>query len=243
MSEAVAECFGRAAAGYDQHAILQRRAAERLLQQARPAAQWLDLGTGTGYVARGLPAQQVLALDLALPMLQQAQRLGTPNPVCGDITALPVQAGSVDGIAANLSLQWCHPLAETLLKLAKVVRPGGQLLATLPLAHTFPELQPLAQQGVLACNRFADEAGLNQMLSQSGWAEWQLTPFTEVVHFADVRTLLAHFKATGAHHSAQRQAGLRGRAWWRRLNDHLNQHREAQGIPLTWQLVLVEATR
>ncbi|MBY5920981.1 methyltransferase domain-containing protein [Ferrimonas balearica] len=243
MTQAIASCFGRAATIYDQHAHLQRRAAERLLSETDDGGLWLDLGTGTGHVARNLAAERVIALDLALPMLQQAQALGTPNGLCGDIMSLPIQAASVDGIAANLSLQWCDPLSDTLAELARVARPGAKLLATLPLAHTFPELRPLTERGQLACNRFADLQELKQRLQESPWSAFQLHPFTEVVHFDSVRALLGHFKATGAHHSQARQSGLRGRAWWHALNEQLSQHRTSEGFPLTWELVLVEATR
>ncbi len=243
MTQAVAQCFGQAASIYDQHAHLQRRAAARLLRAAHAGGRWLDLGTGTGQVARSLPAEQVVALDLALPMLQQAQALGTPNVVGGDILSLPIQTASVDGIAANLSLQWCEPLSHTLQELARVARPGASLLATLPLAHTFPELRPLTAQGKLACNRFADLAELTHLLGNSPWREVRLQPFTEVVFFDSVRSLLAHFKATGAHHSEARQRGLRGRGWWHALNEQLSRHHSPQGYSLTWELVLVEATR
>ncbi|MBY6188577.1 methyltransferase domain-containing protein [Marinobacter hydrocarbonoclasticus] len=247
MTLAVAECFGRAAACYDQNATLQRRAADRLLDHAHPhtdpQSRWLDLGTGTGYVARGLKAPQVLALDLAEPMLKQARVQGSETVVCGDITRLPIQTGAVDGITANLALQWCNPLSATFSELARATRPGGKLLATLPLAHTFPELQPLVASGALACNRFSTLTQLSEALHGSGWSEFRLHAFTEVVHFESVRALLAHFKATGAHHSQSRQAGLRGRAWWQQLNQQLSQYADDQGYPLTWELVLVEATR
>ncbi|MBY5991055.1 methyltransferase domain-containing protein [Ferrimonas balearica] len=239
----VAHCFGQAASDYDQHAALQRLAGQRLLAQARPADTWLDLGTGTGQVARQLPGRRVLALDLAPAMLRQAAQQGTAHLICGDITRLPLQASSVDGIAANLSLQWCDPLADTLTGLANALRPGGQLLATVPLAHTFPELRPLCNQGLLACNRFATTQALAATLADGPWAQTRLTPFTEVVHFDSPRALLGHFKATGAHHSPERHPGLRGRQWWQRLNAELARHRDAQGYRLTWHLAILEATR
>ncbi len=134
----VADCFASAAPHYDEHAQLQRWAGQQLLEKARPAAQWLDIGTGTGYLSRHLPSQQVLGLDLAMAMLRQAH----PNArVQADMHTLPLQNGSVDAIAANLSLQWSRQPVQVLAEAARVCRPQGQLLFTVPAADTFPELQ------------------------------------------------------------------------------------------------------
>src|SRR5205085_12038602 len=70
--------FGRAAAGYAEVAVLQREAESRLLEQlevleARVPARVLDVGSGPGRasgVMKGRwPKSEVIALDIALPML------------------------------------------------------------------------------------------------------------------------------------------------------------------------------
>ena len=72
----IVRSFGQAAAHYDEFAALQRAVADRLLTSiAMPApATVFDLGCGTGYCLAKLrtrfPGAELVALDLALPMLR-----------------------------------------------------------------------------------------------------------------------------------------------------------------------------
>ncbi|MDR2195823.1 MAG: methyltransferase domain-containing protein, partial [Gallionellaceae bacterium] len=76
----VRTAFSRAARDYDTAAVLQREVCERLLERLdymKLAPTFiLDAGCGTGWGARQLaqryPAAQVLALDMALGMLDVA---------------------------------------------------------------------------------------------------------------------------------------------------------------------------
>ncbi|MFI3246426.1 MAG: methyltransferase domain-containing protein, partial [Ferrimonas sp.] len=191
----VADCFASAAPYYDEHAQLQRWAGRHLLDKALPAAQWLDIGSGTGYLSRHLPSQQVLGLDLAMAMLRQAH---SHARVQADMHALPLQNGSMDAIAANLSLQWSRQPVQVLTEAARVCRPQGQLLFTVPAADTFPELQSAIATQQLAVNVFPTDAQWQQWLHQSGWQGVRCQCLEQPLYFADPKALLLHFKATGA---------------------------------------------
>ncbi|MFA7387538.1 MAG: methyltransferase domain-containing protein, partial [Thiohalobacteraceae bacterium] len=105
----VRSSFGLAAADYDRVAVLQREVGTRLLERlelikAAPR-DVLDLGSGTGYIARALTARyrraRVVAVDIAAPMLTEARRRSgwwrrRPQLVCGDMECLPFADGSVD---------------------------------------------------------------------------------------------------------------------------------------------------
>ena len=73
--------FERAAANYDQAAVLQREICDRMLSRLDyinfSPNTILDAGSGTGYGSRKLatryPASRILAVDIALTMLLQAR--------------------------------------------------------------------------------------------------------------------------------------------------------------------------
>jgi malonyl-CoA O-methyltransferase len=94
--------FGRAAAGYSEVAVLQRESESRLLEQLevleqRVPARVLDVGSGPGRasgVMKGRwPASDVVAMDIALPMLGQVPkhtRFWRPvRRVCGEAASCP----------------------------------------------------------------------------------------------------------------------------------------------------------
>jgi malonyl-CoA O-methyltransferase len=76
----IRRAFGRAAPAYAATAVLQKEVESRLLEQLdyfdRTPARILDVGCGPGRASAALkkrwPKAQVLALDLALPMLREA---------------------------------------------------------------------------------------------------------------------------------------------------------------------------
>src|SRR5690606_9000702 len=114
--------FERAAAGYDEVAVLQREVGERLVERLQlvrmQPRRILDVGAGTGRLTQMLRRRyrqaEVIALDLAPAMLKLAKRRGSwwrPQPcICADAEALPLASASVDLIVSNFALHWCHDL-------------------------------------------------------------------------------------------------------------------------------------
>ncbi|MFP4344023.1 MAG: class I SAM-dependent methyltransferase [Anaerolineales bacterium] len=96
-------------------------------------ARVLDLGAGRGAVIPELLERaggQVLALDLDLPALREIapEAVG----VGGDARALPLASASLDLVFSQLTLLWVRPLAAVLDEVARVLRPGGALVALEP---------------------------------------------------------------------------------------------------------------
>lgn len=167
----VANAFNRAAAHYDEAAILQRRVGEQLLERLDlvklSPAVILDVGTGTGLQAVGLLSRygeaRLIALDLAPEMLHRAQQRlkgGLPQMlgrilktvwrpfhrrhyhfVCGDAEGLPLANQSVDLIFSNLTLQWCSALDAVFAEFQRVLRPSGLLTFTTFGPDTLKELR------------------------------------------------------------------------------------------------------
>ena len=77
----VRHAFSRAASGYEALALLQREVEARLLERLElvlaPPGRVLDVGAGPGRATaamrRRFPQAEVIALDMALPMLRVAK--------------------------------------------------------------------------------------------------------------------------------------------------------------------------
>jgi len=144
--------FGRTSSDYARHragfpdAFFERLARQGLL---RPGLRAVDLGTGTGTVARGLARHgcAVTALDVSAPMLDAARGLaseaGLPITFAeapAERTGLP--GGAFDLVVAGQCWHWFDRPAAV-REAARLLVPGGRLVIAhfdyLPLAGNVPE--------------------------------------------------------------------------------------------------------
>jgi SAM-dependent methyltransferase len=105
-----------------------------------PGERVLDLGTGTGAVAeRAAPAVgpggEVVGLDISREMLALAERraaergLGNVRFLEGRAEAIPAPDASFDSVLASLSLMYVVDREAAAGEIARVLRPGGRLVA------------------------------------------------------------------------------------------------------------------
>ncbi len=243
---AVADAFSRAAHSYDEAAAFQRLSGERLLAclPADGGRDALDVGCGTGYFSRRLTAlaYRVTALDLAPGMLAQAQRQrSAQHYLLADMERLPLATASMDLCFCNLAIQWCASLPQALAELMRVTRPGGRVLFATLADGSLGELDRAWRQidGRRHVNRFLSVA---QIAAACAPYRHRLTPSLERCHFPDVLALMRSLKGIGATHLHDgRQAGLSGRQRLARLAQAYP--RDAQGVTLSYQLVIGELIR
>lgn len=251
---AVRHAFNRAADSYDGAAAIQREichALAALLERhppTGPVTSVLDAGCGTGYglglLAQRLPGVTRIALDFAPAMLNRipAEAPAPPFlPLCADIEALPLAAGSMDAIWSSLTLQWCDPVLA-LSELARVLRPGAPAwLATLGPA-TLWELRD-AFSGIDSARHvihFHDAAHWRQAACTAGFSVLEATPQPMYAVAPDLRRLLRDIKAIGAHSVPQRRRQPLGRGAWRALEARYEQHRRADGLlPATYDVIFL----
>jgi len=102
--------------------------------------QVLDLGTGTGSVALKaassvLPGGNVTAVDISPDMLalaqQRAASMGLSNVTFreGRAEEIPAPSSQFDAVLASLSLMYVIDRAAAARETARVLRPGGRLVA------------------------------------------------------------------------------------------------------------------
>jgi len=129
--------FGRTSSDYARHragfpdAFFERLARQGLL---RPGLRAVDLGTGTGTVARGLARHgcTVTALDVSAPMLESARGLATEAGLRIDFHQAPAERTDLpsevyDLFTAGQCWHWFdRPAAAR--EAARLLAPGGRLV-------------------------------------------------------------------------------------------------------------------
>jgi len=252
----VRHAFGRAASTYEAHAVLQAEIAARLDERlddiALQPARVLDAGCGPGVASAALrmryPDADVIALDLALPMLRAASvRAGHPSAfarVCADVQALPLADASIDLVYSNLCLQWCDDPGLALAEFARVLRPGGLLLFTTFGPATLYELREAfaAADSEPHVSRFVDMHDIGDALLTTGFRDPVLERDDFTLTYADAFTLMRELRAIGATNAdAKRQRTLTGKAHLQRVVAAYETFRRDGVLPATYEVVYAQA--
>lgn len=262
----VRRAFSRSAASYEAAARLQHAVEARLLEsldylddpalQRAPPRRVLDLGSGTGRASRAMqarwPKAEVVSLDLALPMLREGRAAARPGgwlanpfarrplPVCADARALPLADASVDVLFSNLCLQWVEDFDAVLAGFRRVLKPHGLLLFSTFGPGTLWELREAFAQAddVPHVSPFADIAGVGDALVRAGFHQPVLDREDERTHYPDLPTLMRELRAIGATNAlASRRHTLTGRTRFQVAAEAYEAHREARGLPASWEIL------
>lgn len=251
-AEHIAERFSAAATSYQDHNKLQRLSAASLLNGFSAKGNLLDIGAGPGtrFQRQHTEADspKVFALDIALGMLQKLQHAYPDyQSICADAEQLPFSDNTMDCIYSNLALQWCVDFATAVAEMARVLKPKGECHITVVADGSLTQLAALG----LRVNAFVPMEKLRSAFDLEQWQlfELELVPIT--VHFNTLKGLLYSIKGVGAsvqsHHVSASQPNeilrLRGRKDWLALVSRAETLRQAQGLPLTYQIVQIRARR
>jgi malonyl-CoA O-methyltransferase len=254
--------FSRGAATYDEHAHLQRGAADRLVGLALPVAgavrSLLDVGSGTGsLLARMggiLPGAALAGVDLA-PGMAGAARERAPEArlAVGDAEALPFRAASFDLVLSTSTLQWLPRLEPAFAEARRVLTPGGTLGVALFGGETLWELRrawraALPSGAPDGLHRFHAAAAVRAALLEAGLAPLHLESERVVERHAHPLDLLRSLRSLGAGNAtpggtaAGRGLGARA-ALVRMASAYLAAHDGPDGVPATWEIVYALARK
>ncbi len=244
--------FERAAATYDDAAILQRQTAECMLERLdvvklQPEVV-LDIGSGTGVATAALAKRykkaKIIALDFALPMLHQTRKRGAwlrkPACVCGDAEQLPFIDNSVDLIYSNAAIQWCTDLEGTFREFLRVLRPGGLLMFTTFGLDTLKELRQAweAVDGHSHVSPFPDMHDVGDALIRARFADPVIDVDRLTLTYDDVSGLMRDLKMIGAHNvTTHRQRGLTGKGRMQAMIKSYEAFRRDGLLPASYEVV------
>jgi len=254
----VRRAFSRAAPRYDAAAVLQREVCTRMLEKLdyiklKPA-RLLDVGSGTGWGTRQLseryPAAEIIALDIAIGMLQVAR--GTAGWwrklfagrrerfLCADVEALPITSNSVEMVWSNLAMQWCNDLPATFSELNRVIKAEGLLMFSTFGPDTLQELRAAFHgvDGYNHLNRFADMHDIGDMLVAAGFADPVMEMEKLTLTYADAKAVMQDLRDIGAHNAtAGRAPGMMGKAAWQRIVENYEKLRRDGKLPATFEII------
>lgn len=100
-----------------------------------PGARLLDLGAGTGDLAREAlrqrPGCQVVAADFTLEMMLNGRRRSAPELIwsAADALRLPFASGQFDAVVSGFLLRNVSDVPQALSEQWRVLRPGGWMVA------------------------------------------------------------------------------------------------------------------
>ncbi len=268
----VRRAFSRASASYASAAKLQIEIETRLLESldyyaegregdAQTPALVVDLGCGPGHASRAIqqrwPKAQVLALDLALPMLRQhdaeasAFARALPGPlarmlaraparVCADARALPLADHSVDLLFSNLCLQWVEDLPAVFAGFRRVLKPGGMLVVSTFGPDTLYELRGAFAEAdaIPHVSPFASIAQFGDALIASGFRNPVLDRDDLVTRYDDLPALMRELRAIGATNALHaRRHTLTGKTRFATAAKAYENFRDAGRLPATWEII------
>ena len=260
----IRRAFSRSAAGYDAAAALQHEVEKRLMesldyfalrsgQDAAAPSVVLDVGCGPAHAAAAMrkrwPKAQVVALDLALPMLREAKKQsGWWKPfqrVCADLRALPLAEGTVDVLFCNLSLQWVDDLPAAFNGFRRVLKPGGLLVCSTFGPETLQELRDAFAHAdaVPHVSPFPQIAQFGDALMMAGFRDPVLDRDRFTLTYDDLPALMRELRAMGATNALQhRRHTLTGRARFTAAARAYEPLRRADGkLPSTWDVIYAHA--
>lgn len=257
----VARSFGQAAMHYDDVAVLQRQTGDELLDRLSfvtlQPKRILDLGVGTGrnlsLLAKRYPKAQLVAVDIASKMVQQARtnfrqekgvkrwlpNAAKPHYLAGDAEHLPLADNSVDLVFANLALQWCDP-RKSFAEIQRVLRPEGLLMFTSLGPDTLRELrQSWANvDDYPHVNMFYDMHDIGEAMMEAGLAEPVLDTDYYTLTYETSMALMKDLKVLGASNvNTNRRRGLTGKQALKTVAESYEQFRDNGLLPATYEVV------
>lgn len=246
--------FARAAASYDEAAVLARETGRRMderLEYVRLAPSHLaDIGCATGDGIRALqkryPAALPVAVDLALPMLQQVrskaplwQRLSRRQArlLCADVQALPLASFSQSLLWSNLMLHWLDDPRPALRELQRVLKVDGLLMFAMLGPDTLKELRAACQ----ACGiepplrNFLDMHDIGDMLVDAGFADPVMDMDMLTLTYSSPRGLLRDQRQLGCRNALLGE--LPWRDWRRVLQQYAGHCAAGQPLSASFEII------
>jgi len=199
--EEIRKNFSLSAPEYEEHAKLQKELADELFQsvQSLQPLRILDIGCGTGYLARRLAEKfskaEVIGMDIAPGMIEVAKQKNDLKNLTfetGDGESLSFPKHFFELVVSNASLQWMD--ARKVFKaVIEVLKPKGHFIFNTFGPQTLFELKESGFQ----VNRFISVEEIKELIGIRFSID-KLDSKMAVQKFQSVKELVYHLKEIGA---------------------------------------------
>jgi malonyl-CoA O-methyltransferase len=193
--------------------------------------------------------QPIIALDIALPMLQVTRTKLADKPnvsyVCADAEQLPLDGQVVDGVFSNLALQWCVNLEAVFTDIKRVLKPGGRLVFSTFGPQTLQELKAAWKDvdDFNHVNEFYSEQQLTRFLQLAGYTEIAVETRVYISSYGSVLALMKELKHIGAHNViAGRNKSITTKTQMQRMIAAYEQYRTSDQVTATFEVIMVTAS-
>ncbi len=239
--------FEVASSRYNKEATLQMPFAKLLaLECSRrniPNGLWVDLGSGTGFLANELerlhPNQTVSRVDSSPKMLEQHP--SDSKTILFDLNSgLPKWIDPPTLIASSFVLHWINKPEEKLKEWFNALAPGGWIAIAIPVEGCFPEWYKAANKAGVACTAmpFPSKYSILKVIKN------EQIKFQKLEHFTQdsprVTSLLKTFVKFGGQSSPQKSLTI---AQWRRLENAWDMCEKTNVYKLTWFIQVLVAQK
>jgi len=187
------------------------RYARDLVERARPfgpSDRILDLGCGTGIVARVLRERlgggaRLAGLDLSGAMIAKARSIAPDIEWHeGNATALPFADGSFDVVLSQQMLQFCRDRKAAAREIRRIMAPGGRLVASTwrPRPHQplYDALGLIAERHLGPSNDLRwslDGEELRALLEEAGFIDVRVAQASLTEHYSEFPVRLSAMAA------------------------------------------------
>ncbi len=207
--EIIKNNFSRGSANYDELALMQKNAAEKLVKLAKnfisDKSNILDLGSGTGFVAQEIlkinSCAKITQTDLSSEMLAKWQPPKNVSAVVCDIENLPFIDEKFDIIFSSFALHWIYDFEKSFANFSNLLAAGGIIAICLPTSSSLDEL---AANNIFQINKFPEISTLTNILEKNNLRKIYAEKEIYIEEFSNIISAAKYIKNIGGNYNSQK---------------------------------------
>lgn len=205
ISEVSAD-FSNAAKTYDQNASVQKIMADKLLEQVKKTklpfcGTTLDLGSGTGYLARIFRdySREGLIIPSDISLLSLLSQ-NSNTPILSDFSKLPLKNNTIQNCISNAALQWSPDLTRSFQEINRVLKKDSLICISIMGPDHFKELETATQisgSPFISPIQKHSITAIEELIKRFNWSIISCQENELTSKFESLIQLLRHFRNTG----------------------------------------------
>ncbi|KAF9907782.1 hypothetical protein BX616_000325 [Lobosporangium transversale] len=198
------------------------RVVDRLLDIKREFNEVVELGSGSGHIAKHVDTdmmKKLIMCDMSEVMLSRDEEVEYEVPVerrVVDEENLPFPENSLECVISSLSMHWINDLPGAMIQIQRSLKPDGVFIAglfggdTLFELRTSLQLAELDREGGISprISPMADSRDLGSLLSRAGFTLTTVDVDEVTVNYPSAIELMEDLRAMGESNAVINRRGL-----------------------------------